>query len=74
MTAWVDGCRVLPFTHVATLYNDSGGDYWRQGLYERATPVPGSVLQLGLRAGTSFASVTRAQLAPAGFRKHASCG
>jgi hypothetical protein len=65
VTAWVNGCRVVPFTHVATLYNDSGGVYWRQGLYERATPVPGSVIQLGLRAGTSAAAVTRDELAGA---------
>lgn len=65
VTAWVNGCRVLPFTHVATLYSDSGGVYWRQGLYERATPDAESAIQLGLRAGTSEAAVTGNQLSPA---------
>ena len=65
VTAWVNGCRMVPFTHVATLYSQSGGAYWRQGLYERATPVPGSVIQLGLRAGTSAGAVTNGELSPA---------
>jgi hypothetical protein len=71
VTAWVNGCRVLPFTHVATLYSQSSGVYWRQGLYERLTPAPESVIQLGVRTGTSAAAVTRNQLAAARPRK---CG
>lgn len=55
---WIDGREVTPVIHTPTLYTNSEGAYWKQGLYERASPWPASVIQTGVRIGTTMAAVT----------------
>lgn len=53
---WVDGRLVVPFTHLPTLYSTSPA-YWKQGLYEFASPNAATDYELGVRVGSSRASV-----------------
>lgn len=53
---WVDGRLVVPFTHLPTLYSTSPA-YWKQGLYEFASPNAATDYELGVRVGSSYAAV-----------------
>lgn len=53
---WVDGRLVVPLTHVPTLYASSPA-YWKQGLYEFASPNAATDYQLGVRVGSSYGAV-----------------
>jgi Polysaccharide lyase len=53
---WVNGRLAVPLTHVPTLYSSIPA-YWKQGLYEFASPDAATDYELGVRVGSSYAAV-----------------
>ena len=53
---WIDGVKVLPKTHAATLYAGQGV-YLKQGFYRAASPLTTTVYHVGPRVGASHSAV-----------------